>query len=301
MSYDLMNRRNTVTAHHTSVTGAAESIENYIKIGAPVDKINLGFAFYAKYFTTSGSCTTPLGCPIVAAEDPVTGQDTLTSGAWTFEPGHMVAPDMSKVVTSYDGMCGPEKMTKCASGCCSQYGNCGTSAAHCSGACQHAFGTGCLDADVAGSWQLAMSNSVTDKVEGGQYYLDQTNNLFWTWDTPEMITRKFQDIVTQYGLGGVMAWSLGEDSYDWSHIHQIAKELKSGEYALPEPKPVKQNYDVVMNDGEEPTESTEPTDTTEMTDYTEYYPEPTADDDWYWVDVSEETTEDGDEGWYKRA
>jgi chitinase len=301
MSYDLMNRRDNVTAHHTSVTGAAECIENYIKIGAPVEKINLGFAFYAKYFTTAGRCTTPLGCPIVAAEDPVTGQDRLTSGAWTFEPEHMVAPDMTKVVTSYDGTCGPQKMTKCTSGCCSQYGNCGTSAAHCSGACQHAFGTGCLDTDVAGSWQIAQAKSVTDKVAGGQYYLDQTNSLFWTWDTPELITRKFQDIVQQYGIGGVMAWSLGEDSYDWSHIHQIAKNLKQRGYGTPVPKPVNQEYDVVMNDGGEPTATvtTEAAESAEPTEYADYSG-PSEDDGWYWVNVPEDTTEEANGGWYKR-
>jgi len=243
MSYDLMNRRDTKTAHHTSVLGATETIENYLAIGAPVDKINLGFAFYAKYFTTAGDCgKNPIGCPVVAAEDPTTGQDTLTSGAWTFEKAHMEPIDPSKIQPSYDGTCGPEKMTKCATGCCSQYGNCGVSKEHCSGACQHAFGTGCLDADVAGSWQLALANGTTDDAQGGQYYYDRTNSLFWTWDTPALITRKFQDIVSTYGLGGVMAWSLGEDSFDWSHIKQIATELGEAGYG---------QYDVVLNDGSE--------------------------------------------------
>ncbi|KAF2714359.1 carbohydrate-binding module family 18 protein [Pleomassaria siparia CBS 279.74] len=227
MSYDLMNRRDTVTAHHSSVLGATSSIEAYLALGAPADKINLGFAFYAKYFTVSGPCASPLACPIVEAEDPSTGADTLTSGAWTFEPGHMVPVDAAKVKVSYDGKCGPETMTKCAWGCCSQYGNCGTSAQHCSGACQHAFGTGCIDTDVAGSWQVALSKGITDNVEGGQYFYDAPNGLFWTWDTPALIARKFRDVVAVYGIGGVMAWSLGEDGFDWSHVHRMAKELES--------------------------------------------------------------------------
>ncbi|KAF2014598.1 carbohydrate-binding module family 18 protein [Aaosphaeria arxii CBS 175.79] len=245
MSYDLMNRRDTETAHHTSVKGAAEAVENYLKIGAPADKINLGFAFYAKYFTTQGDCTaSPIGCAIVLAEDPVTGADALTSGAWTFERQHMQAFEGADLAVSQDGTCGPEKMTKCASGCCSQYGNCGVSKEHCSGACQHAFGVGCTDNDVAGSWQLAAQNGVTDEEEGGQYFYDKANSLFWTWDTPELITRKFKDIVSTYGLGGVMAWSLGEDSNDWSHIHQISKDLSEvGKSAV----------DVVLNDGSKPT------------------------------------------------
>ncbi|CBY02146.1 hypothetical protein IAQ61_006732 [Plenodomus lingam] len=227
MSYDLANRRDTVTKHHSSVAGSEDTIKNYLAIGAPPAKINLGFAYYAKYFTTQGDCTAnPLGCPIMAAEDQVTGKDLLTSGAWTFEPSHMKPVDSSALPISYDGTCGPDKGTKCASGCCSQYGNCGTSPEHCSGACWHAFGVGCTDSDVAGSWQLAAKNGVTDETEGGQYYFDNTNNLFWTWDTPKLITRKFEDIVKKYKLGGVMAWSLGEDSYDWSHIRQMASQLQ---------------------------------------------------------------------------
>ncbi|KAF2646499.1 glycoside hydrolase, partial [Massarina eburnea CBS 473.64] len=226
MAYDLMNRRDTVTAHHTSIKGAKQAIQNYLAIGAPASKINLGFAYYAKYFTVAGACTTPLGCPIVAAEDPVTGKDTLTSGAWTFETAHMNPVNTSSLIVSTDGTCGPEKGTKCATGCCSQYGNCGVSKEHCSGACQHAFGTGCLDADVAGSWQIAKAKGVADEKQGGQYYYDASNQLFWTWDTPEFMASKFKAIVEKFGLGGVMAWSLGEDSAGWNHIRQMGKEIE---------------------------------------------------------------------------
>ncbi|KAH7091443.1 glycoside hydrolase superfamily [Paraphoma chrysanthemicola] len=263
MSYDLMNRRDNVTKHHSSVAGSAETIENYLAIGAPPEKINLGFAYYAKYFTTAGDCTArPLDCPIVLAEDPITGKDLLTSGAWTFETFHMQPVSTSALTVSWDGTCGPEKGTKCSTGCCSQYGNCGTSPEHCSGACQHAFGTGCTDADVAGSWQNALKNGVTDEEAGGQYYLDAENGLFWTWDTPDLIERKFEEIVTKYGLGGVMAWSLGEDSADWSHIKAMNAGLKrlsadgyGGKHsnplrpASPYPSP---DYEAGPADGESP-------------------------------------------------
>jgi chitinase len=69
---------------------------------------------------------------------------------------------------------------------------------------------------------------MTDEQAGGQYYFDATNRLFWTWDTPALISRKFDQIVRKYRLGGVMAWSLGEDSFDWSHIKTMASELKKG-------------------------------------------------------------------------
>lgn len=291
MTYDLMNRRDTHTAHHTSVQGTTTAIENYIAIGASVDKINLGFAFYAKFFTTAGDCSsTPLGCVIAAAEDPVTGQDMLTSGAWTFESAHMNAYEPSLIKASYDGTCGPEKMTKCATGCCSQYGNCGTSPQHCSGACQHAFGTGCTDPDVAGSWQIAKDNGVTDEAEGGQYFYDRENGLFWTWDTPELISRKFRDVVRSYGLGGVMAWSLGEDSFDWSHIKRIAEEVKGGYGDVNADWQGQQTYDVVLNDGGD--ESQEPVQDMFMGDETAGLD----------GEAQMETTEGDDESWdwYKR-
>jgi chitinase len=138
--------------------------------------------------------------------------------------------DSTTLTVSYDGTCGPEKRTKCSSGCCSQYGNCGTSPEHCSGACQHAFGTGCVDPDVAGSWQLASKNGLTDEAAGGQYYFDAANRLFWTWDTPELMSKKFDQIVRKYKLGGVMAWSLGEDSFDWSHVRQMTREVAKDGY-----------------------------------------------------------------------
>lgn len=140
----------------------------------------------------------------------------------------MTPVDGTTLPISYDGTCGADKGTRCSSGCCSQYGNCGSSVQHCSGGCQHSFGVGCTDHDVAGSWQLAAKNGVTDEAAGGHYYFDAQNQLFWTWDTPELITRKFDEIVRKYQLGGVMAWSLGEDSFDWSHIRQMASELEKG-------------------------------------------------------------------------
>ena len=40
MSYDLMNRRDNATKHHTSVAGSEDTIKNYLAIGAPAEKIN---------------------------------------------------------------------------------------------------------------------------------------------------------------------------------------------------------------------------------------------------------------------
>jgi chitinase len=227
MSYDLMNRRDQKTAHHTSVAGCTQSINDYLAIGCPAEKLNLGFAYYAKYFTTAGDCSSsPLGCAIAPAEK-ADGSDALNSGAFTFEKSNMMsAANLTDLKVSTDGTCGPEK-GKCASGCCSQYGSCGTTPEHCNVACQYAFGTGCQGPDIAGSWQKALVEGTCDEKEGGQYYFDASNKLFWTWDTTAIIERKYTEIVKEMGVGGIMAWSLGEDSYDWSHIKKLA-ELSGG-------------------------------------------------------------------------
>jgi hypothetical protein len=40
MTYDLMNRRDNVTNHHSSVAGSEDTIRNYLAIGAPPEKMN---------------------------------------------------------------------------------------------------------------------------------------------------------------------------------------------------------------------------------------------------------------------
>jgi chitinase len=124
MSYDLMNRRDNVTKHHTPVQGSLDTINSYLDIGMPAEKANLGFAYYAKYFTTdptSDCATQPIGCKVVAMEN-ADGSDNGKSGAFTFETINM-APAPSDLKTSTDGTCGTSK-GKCPDGqCCSQYGN----------------------------------------------------------------------------------------------------------------------------------------------------------------------------------
>ncbi|KAJ9403598.1 CAZyme family GH18 [Paecilomyces variotii] len=224
MSYDLMNRRDNVTKHHTSIQGSLQSVNNYTAIGLDPAKVNLGIAYYAKWFTTdpSSDCAThPIGCKVVSLENP-DGSDNGKSGALTFEKANM-APPPSGLKTSTDGTCGFDKGTKCPSGqCCSQYGSCGTTSDFCNTGCMSDYGE-CKGISITDSWRRAQENGTTDKVAGGQYYWDSEVNIFWTWDTPALITQKFSDIVAAKKLGGVMAWSLGEDTYDWSHLDAMRK------------------------------------------------------------------------------
>lgn len=87
MTYDLMNRRDTVTKHHTGVSLSYDAIDAYVDGGIEPKKINLGFAFYVKWFYTAAnsSCSrNPIGCPTVLMEDPDTGADLGQAGAFSY-------------------------------------------------------------------------------------------------------------------------------------------------------------------------------------------------------------------------
>lgn len=234
MSYDLMNRRDTVTKHHSDISGSLAAVEAYIDRGMTASKLVLGMAFYAKFFAlpSNSTCTGPVGCPIVQAE-LADGTDAGTSGAMTFEASSFpVTVDASNLTASTDGSCGTT--VTCAGttwgSCCSQYGYCGNTDAHCGTGCQPDFGTGCTDTSTkttAQSFADALENGQTDTELGGQWYIDTDASLFWTWDTAELIEEKFTKIVSAKGLGGVMAWSLAEDSYDWSHLKAMQAGVKS--------------------------------------------------------------------------
>ncbi|KAI1450657.1 glycoside hydrolase family 18 protein [Annulohypoxylon stygium] len=235
MSYDIMNRRDTATNHHSSVSGSAEAVHRYLELGCPPSKINLGLAYYAKFFETPANvtCTKPIGCPIVRAENP-DGSDAGTSGAVTFEKANVFpTPHPTNLSATTDGSCGAGTGLTCAGfnggACCSQYGFCGASAAHCGLGCQAGFGS-CSGPDISAAFPKALAAGKLDAEKGGMWYWDPENHLFWTWDTVDLMKRKFKEIVEPMGLGGVMAWSLGEDSADWSHITAVtglAKGVKT--------------------------------------------------------------------------
>ncbi|KAL4907589.1 hypothetical protein BDW74DRAFT_126175 [Aspergillus multicolor] len=87
MAYDLMNRRDNVTKHHTGLQLSLDSINAYLETGMPPEKLNLGLAYYVKWFrTVSGDqCAKhPVGCPTVLMEDPSTGADLGKAGAFSW-------------------------------------------------------------------------------------------------------------------------------------------------------------------------------------------------------------------------
>ncbi|KAI5857422.1 glycoside hydrolase family 18 protein [Durotheca rogersii] len=174
MTYDLMNRRDNVTGHHTGVQSSLTAVRTYIANGAARDKINLGFAFYVRYFRTGNATCLPdpIGCPTGPMEDPRTGADLGKAGSFSW---HDAVPR-----------------------------------------------------DVRRSFEKALTEGQYDQVGGGYWYWDEIEAIWWTFDTPDAITKKFPLIIEREKLGGVFAWGLGEDAPRWSHL----KSLNAGVEAL---------------------------------------------------------------------
>lgn len=172
MTYDLMNRRNNVTTHHASVAGSRVSIEAYLTRGFPAHKMNLGFAFYVRWFNTEPTApldSEPVRIKTPPMEDPATGEDLGQAGAivWSHVPAEM-GQELSQ----------------------------------------------------------ALEKGTYDEQEGGHYYWDRLNNRWWTWETPESIRNKFDDVVTAFGLGGVFAWALGEDAPLFKHLEAVSRAVR---------------------------------------------------------------------------
>ncbi|TVY79807.1 Chitotriosidase-1 [Fusarium oxysporum f. sp. cubense] len=85
MTYDLMNRRDVVTKHHSGVSDSQDSIQRYIDRGASPSQLNLGFGYYVKWFMTE-ECSQGeiLGCRTQLLEDPETGADLGKTGGFSW-------------------------------------------------------------------------------------------------------------------------------------------------------------------------------------------------------------------------
>ena len=168
MTYDLMNRRDNITKHHTGIELSLQAVEAYEENGIPTEKMNLGFAFYMKWYKTDphGGCIkNPVGCKTVLMEDPLTGADLGQAGAFSW---HDSVPK-----------------------------------------------------EVSASYGKAMAHGKYDREHGGHYYFDPEENLWWSWDTPDVISKKFPAIMEKKKLGGAFAWGLGEDANDFTHLKAL--------------------------------------------------------------------------------
>ncbi|KAI9654458.1 MAG: hypothetical protein M1831_005424 [Alyxoria varia] len=173
MTYDLMNRRDNITKHHTGIDLSLDSVNAYEERGVPCEKMNLGFAFYIRWFKTdpAGGCDkNSVGCKTALMEDPATGADLGRAGAFAW---HDPVPE-----------------------------------------------------DLSVSYARAMANGKFDPSQGGHYYWDPDENIWWTWDTADMIMRKFPAIMEKKRLGGSFAWGLGEDGDKFVHFRALTAAMR---------------------------------------------------------------------------
>ena len=162
-----------MTKHHTGIELSLTAIDAYEERGVPAKKMNLGFAFYVKWFRTDlhGDCdVNPIGCRTALMEDPVTGADLGQAGAFSW---HDRVP-----------------------------------------------------IEVAASFQKAMAHGRYDIDGGGHYYWDAEEHIWWSWDSPDAIGKKFEKVMGRKGLGGAFAWGLGEDADEFVHFDRLSEEMR---------------------------------------------------------------------------
>lgn len=174
MTYDLVNRRDNVTKHHSSIEGSRNTIKTYIADGVPPEKINFGLGFYVKWFKVDkqdcDNARTPIGCKTLLLEDPVTGGDLGRAGAFSW---HDDVPE-----------------------------------------------------DMKSSFQRALANRKYDDDEGATYYYDSKEAIWWTFDDPESIKRKVEQLNRELKVRGTFAWGLGEDAPDFTRLESLIEAVK---------------------------------------------------------------------------
>jgi len=168
MTYDLMNRRDNITMHHSAISNSLVAVDAYISAGAAPKQLNLGFGFYVKWFKTEHEdCAkgNPVGCRTVLMEDPNSGADLGKCGAFAW----------------HDDV--PRELEQ--------------------------------------SFSKALQHGRYDEKHGGYYYWDEGEDIWWTFDTADAISRKFPAVVATRRLGGVFAWGLGEDAPLFEHLEAV--------------------------------------------------------------------------------
>lgn len=159
MNYDSVNRASTQSGHHAGGSVVKTDVETYQARGMSLDKMNIGFPMYAKWFQLTqeqgAACAaagSPIGCPMGPFQT-TNGTDLHNSNALTFD-----------VSLSYDVNVVPLDTIKQ------------------SWASVPATGTDDLSEDV---WASA--------------WYDSANYLFWTWLSPDDIYQTCQKWKPQVG------------------------------------------------------------------------------------------------------
>ncbi|KAK5627895.1 hypothetical protein RRF57_003610 [Xylaria bambusicola] len=209
------------TGHHTDVEESKAAVQRYIDLGRPPEKINLGFPFYAKWFQVEDK--------IVPAQD-TDEIDNHKSGVLTFEMKNIQPPPLPALlellrmqpVVSTITLLLPRSAQR------------GTIALRAAGVAvelriaylsvRPGYGE-CHGPGAIVSFKRERENVKYDQGKGALWYFDETTSprLFWSWENTDLMSRKFDEIVNNptNKLGGVAAWSLGENSTGWMHVLQM--------------------------------------------------------------------------------
>ncbi|KAJ3475151.1 hypothetical protein NLG97_g9556 [Lecanicillium saksenae] len=85
MTYDLINRRDTVVRHHSGIADSRASIQRYVDRGVPESMVNLGLGYYVKWVMTD-TCKKDniLRCLTQPLEDPDNGNDLGRTAAFSW-------------------------------------------------------------------------------------------------------------------------------------------------------------------------------------------------------------------------
>lgn len=84
-----------------------------------------------------------------------------------------------------------------------------------------------VPSEISASFVRALEKGSYDAIEGGHYFWDAEERIWWSWDTPEAISRKFSAVVEKRGVGGVFAWGLGEDADGWQHLRAASTGVRN--------------------------------------------------------------------------
>lgn len=186
MTYDLVNRRDTVTNHQSGLDGSIKAISLYLdseKRAVP-QNLNVGLGFYVRWYRTSSliPCDHPPRCFTELMENPVTGADLGKAGAFSWHD--KVPPELA------DSFVRALKL-----------GEDDVSEGKLRG---HYY----FDKPERLFWSWDTPHTIVDKLE-------ELSNLF-----PADSHDERQDI------GGVFAWGLGEDAPRFEHLKAVNKVLE---------------------------------------------------------------------------
>lgn len=76
--------------------------------------------------------------------------------------------------------------------------------------------------ELVDSFARARVQGIYDK-DGSYGYWDKEELRWWSFDTPEVIGTKMEQLVGNMKLGGVFAWGLGEDAPEFTHLKATIK------------------------------------------------------------------------------